>query len=179
MGAHAALYGDPRFLLASWPARAVYQQLLDGRDAIGDWLAPAGDDLVAALAATVRCDRADAAAILAEMERRGLVAVGPGRVHLLVAVGRGVRTIGTGHVYFVRDDAAGAVKIGWTRQLASRLAALQTASANRLVLLGRIPGSLADEAALHQRFAGHRVRGEWFRADPELLAAVAELTEAR
>ncbi len=91
MGAHAALYGDPRFILASWPARAVYQQLLDGRDAIGDWVAPRGDDLVPALAATVRCDLAEAASILAELERRGLVELAGDRIRLLVASGRGAR----------------------------------------------------------------------------------------
>jgi hypothetical protein len=85
------LYSDPRFLLASWAARAVYQQLLDGRDAAGDWLAPRGRLVVDAVAATVRCARDEASVILAELESSGLVRLESDRACLLVASGRGAR----------------------------------------------------------------------------------------
>jgi hypothetical protein len=31
-------------------------------------------------------------------------------------------------------------------------------------------GSMADEAALHRRFASYRLRNEWFRREGELAA---------
>jgi hypothetical protein len=69
-------------------------------------------------------------------------------------------------VYFVRARGTQYVKIGYVQDspgVASRLSTLQCGSPFRLVLERIIPGELADEAALHQRFAAYRTIGEWFR----------------
>lgn len=70
-------------------------------------------------------------------------------------------------VYFAR--AGDRIKIGWSRQVASRLAHLQTGNATPIELLGVLPGARSKERELHDRFADARVAGEWFEATPELL----------
>ncbi|MCC6824020.1 MAG: GIY-YIG nuclease family protein [Verrucomicrobia subdivision 3 bacterium] len=75
-----------------------------------------------------------------------------------------------GFVYFIRGGDL--VKIGWSTNPRLRLSQLQTASAERLRIIGVTPGTRGDERALHGTFASLRVRGEWFRACPGLLAAV-------
>ncbi|MBP0440636.1 GIY-YIG nuclease family protein [Tianweitania sediminis] len=67
----------------------------------------------------------------------------------------------SGWVYFFVCD--GAVKIGFSRDVASRLKTLQTASAKKIEFFGARPGSMADEAALHERFSEYRINGEWFQ----------------
>lgn len=74
-----------------------------------------------------------------------------------------------GYVYFIRGGDL--VKIGWSTNPRLRLSQLQTASAERLRMVCAMPGSREDERALHVQFATLRVRGEWFRACPGLLAA--------
>jgi len=44
----------------------------------------------------------------------------------------------------------------------------------RLKLLVLMPGTLADERALHQRFSAARIDREWFLPTPDLLAFIAE-----
>ncbi len=75
-------------------------------------------------------------------------------------------------VYFVR--AGDAIKIGRTGNLAARLRALATASAVPLELLAAVPGGAAQEARLHRRWRHLHIRGEWFRADEELLRSIRE-----
>lgn len=56
------------------------------------------------------------------------------------------------------------VKIGWTMgRTATRLRGLQTGAPEPLVVYAELRGRLADERALHQRFAKYRLQGEWFR----------------
>lgn len=78
-------------------------------------------------------------------------------------------------IYFVMASRPRAVKIGYSAKPAERIASLQSASAARLKLLGVCPGTREDESNLHARFADCRIRGEWFRASPELLAVVKTL----
>jgi hypothetical protein len=49
-----------------------------------------------------------------------------------------------------------------------RRADLQTGTPKRLEIYLVIPGSRADERALHQRFAKYRLKGEWFLFADEL-----------
>lgn len=69
-------------------------------------------------------------------------------------------------VYFLRFGDR--VKIGYTGNLAQRLRALPHDE-----LLGTIPGDESTEWDLHERFAHLRIKGEWFRAEPELLEFIA------
>jgi hypothetical protein len=80
-----------------------------------------------------------------------------------------------GYVYFIHAPAAERVKIGFTeRHPDRRLRQIQSHSPVPLVGLGVVAGTFATEAELHARWAPLRDRGEWFRADPELLAFVAD-----
>lgn len=73
--------------------------------------------------------------------------------------------VGPQDVYFVADEQ-GRIKIGVAKSVPQRLAALQTASATPLRLLGVIPGGgMPLEKLLHARFSDHRIRAEWFSAD--------------
>jgi hypothetical protein len=69
-----------------------------------------------------------------------------------------------GYVYFITDGEL--VKIGYSEQLPRRLAGLQTANPRQLRLVKAIPGTVEDEALLHDRHQPHHVRGEWYRAEP-------------
>lgn len=54
------------------------------------------------------------------------------------------------------------VKIGFTRNIKTRFQTLQTASAEKLTLLGYVPGDAELEAAIHGKLSKYRSRGEWF-----------------
>lgn len=84
----------------------------------------------------------------------------------------------TGFVYFIDSDG-GAVKVGYSTNPLDRLATLQATTHNRLAMRGYFPGTLRDEHAAHQRLAAVRVRGEWFRAGPEVDALFREIGAPR
>lgn len=67
------------------------------------------------------------------------------------------------------------VKIGYSTNMAARLAALQAASPQRLRILGTHPGTKATEAWLHERFARYRTHGEWFDLSSANLADLMQL----
>jgi hypothetical protein len=80
-------------------------------------------------------------------------------------------------IYFVQPRGRPFVKIGHARRVQTRVADLQTAAPDELVLLGVVAGGLAREAVIHARFAHLQVRGEWFHYTREVrlfLEAVAE-----
>ncbi|MBC8877195.1 MAG: GIY-YIG nuclease family protein [Planctomycetes bacterium] len=78
-------------------------------------------------------------------------------------------------IYFIRDEETGDIKIGLTASHPEgRRRACQTGNPRELVLLFQMEGSKQDEDALHERFADANVRGEWFKAVPELLLFIAE-----
>jgi Meiotically up-regulated gene 113 len=79
-------------------------------------------------------------------------------------------------IYFAQDETTFFIKIGFTDRddAEARIRSLQTGNPSSLVLLFTMPGSQAEERAIHQRFATHRVRGEWFRPCREVLAFLAE-----
>jgi len=66
----------------------------------------------------------------------------------------------TGFIYAIASDDL--VKIGWSKDPWRRLVKLRSDNAGECAMLGIVPGTQADECALHRRFAGYRVRGEWF-----------------
>lgn len=67
-------------------------------------------------------------------------------------------------VYFIQAGQHGPIKIGVASNVRKRLAALQTGHHTSLRIIGTVPGDAALERELHQRFAAHRIRGEWFKA---------------
>jgi hypothetical protein len=74
----------------------------------------------------------------------------------------------SGFVYFVQAGVGGPIKIGWSQDVARRMAELQTANAHRLLLLGTQRGRMETEASMHAKFAHLRLEGEWFRDAPEI-----------
>ncbi len=79
-----------------------------------------------------------------------------------------------GFVYLIGHSSA--MKIGWTEKHPGkgRLGQLQTASEKDLELLGVVLGTVVDEHQIHERFAHHRIRGEWFQPAQEILAYFRE-----
>jgi len=78
------------------------------------------------------------------------------------------------HTYLIGIKGSGLVKIGWAKDPKKRLALLQIGHPMVLSLLWVTKGPY--ERALHRRFAGHRVRGEWFDFTP--LGDPVEVVEA-
>ncbi len=69
-------------------------------------------------------------------------------------------------VYLIKDKVNGAIKIGLSRNLESRLLQLKTANAS-IEVLDFFNGMRSDEKYLHDVFtkAGKRIGGEWFSLD--------------
>ena len=84
-------------------------------------------------------------------------------------------------IYYVRREQW--VKIGTTSNLSKRMADLARGGVTIPVgmtlgpveLLASHLGDVAEEKALHARFAEHRVAGEWFHPAPDLLAHIASV----
>lgn len=81
---------------------------------------------------------------------------------------------GKSYVYFIRGEGT-PIKIGFSHQPNERLAILQTAHWCRLSIVAKAEGSLADEREYHDRFAAHRLHGEWFAPHPDILAEIERL----
>lgn len=78
------------------------------------------------------------------------------------------------YIYFILNYDSQAVKIGIAKNVKRRLASLQTSSPSELELLGTIKAMSVNDAReieklLHERFDRDRIRGEWFKANVELL----------
>lgn len=82
-----------------------------------------------------------------------------------------------GHVYFIQMGEDGPIKIGYSLDPEKRLATLQTSSPEPLSLLVTIKGGKTLEKSLHDRFAAHHKRGEWYEPVPNLLAYIEALVE--
>lgn len=75
-----------------------------------------------------------------------------------------------GQVYVFWGARTPYFKIGFTQYaVADRYRAVQRGVPFQLRIIGSRPGTLSLERELHRRFAGYRVRGEWF-ALPETVA---------
>lgn len=82
----------------------------------------------------------------------------------------------SGTVYFVTTAEGKRVKIGYTRHdPRQRLRELQCGSPFELCIIATEPGSASDERMLHERFAGHRLHGEWFEMTVELKQHIIEV----
>jgi hypothetical protein len=77
-------------------------------------------------------------------------------------------------VYFVQAET-GQIKIGLARDVEKRVAQLRTGSPVQITLLAVTDGGQPREFTYHQRFAEHRLHGEWFRPNPDILAEIERL----
>jgi hypothetical protein len=90
--------------------------------------------------------------------------------------GNSKKSCRTTEVYFVHEIGMGAIKIGITgRGVDDRIQRMVTNTPHILTLLAVIEGDRKFETELHFRFASARIRGEWFRPVPELLAYIEEV----
>lgn len=80
-------------------------------------------------------------------------------------------------IYFIQPVSGGLIKIGFAIDPQKRLAEIQRMSPATLQILATIEGDRKREAELHQRFAGLRIYGEWFRAEKRLLDFIGPIPE--
>jgi len=78
-------------------------------------------------------------------------------------------------VYFVECVGHDIIKIGGTSTgVRSRVISLQQSCPFELVCIGAYAADALEEKRLHQQFAEHRTRGEWFTATGEMRRLIAE-----
>ena len=76
-------------------------------------------------------------------------------------------------VYFLLGLDTGRIKIGYSKNVRKRVRSLQLSeNAHTLCVF---EGSQQDEKAFHKQFEQHRVVGEWFESNPELLEFISEI----
>jgi predicted GIY-YIG superfamily endonuclease len=83
-------------------------------------------------------------------------------------------------VYFIMNEDSNAIKIGYAKDLAKRIKALQTSSPAALKLIKSVQVEGSTEAqsleqSLHRQFHDIRITGEWFKADATLLEYIGQL----
>lgn len=78
-----------------------------------------------------------------------------------------------GYVYLIVEDLPGGAlvygKVGYSTNPAARVAELQTGNPRKLRLHLSKPGTEADEATIHAKYAHKNVLQEWFTITKELL----------
>lgn len=84
-------------------------------------------------------------------------------------------------VYFVTAASVDTfpVKVGRSTiySFASRVKDLQTAIPYQIEVLFLMLGGSAQERNIHQAFADHRMKGEWFNRTPEFMGVVSDMQQ--
>ena len=78
-----------------------------------------------------------------------------------------------GFIYWIGEpDTDAPVKVGFAKNVTTRLSQLQIGNWHEIVLLGCIPGTQVDEHAIRHWLTvrGYHVRGEWFDREAALQA---------
>jgi hypothetical protein len=81
-------------------------------------------------------------------------------------------------VYFLYDPQENALKVGTACNINQRLCTLEVGNPRDLTFIGWIPGGLEEERKVHQSMPEQRIRGEWYRMTPEILAMVRSVCAA-
>ena len=76
-------------------------------------------------------------------------------------------------IYFIRCGEF--VKIGFSDNPRSRIAAIQTSNPYPVDVLAIVPGNYEFEAELHQRFTHLRYKNEWFRDTESIRQVIDDL----
>lgn len=71
----------------------------------------------------------------------------------------------SGFVYFFQGDTTRRIKIGFSQNPTRRFEEIRSGASERMRLLGAVPGTTGDEAALHRTNATAHVLNEWFAED--------------
>lgn len=83
-----------------------------------------------------------------------------------------------GYVYFIQHETGGAIKIGTSEDPERRLKDFNGMTHDpRYRILATAPGGRMLEEALHQKFAGARSHGEWFKPHKRILDYIAKTKE--
>lgn len=77
-----------------------------------------------------------------------------------------------GFVYFVQEGKSGSIKIGFAKNVKTRIKSLQTGNSRDLRLLCAIEGDPSLEKSLHKKFSQFLERGEWFKPAVEIFEFV-------
>ena len=85
-------------------------------------------------------------------------------------LGAPVNPATTGYVYFLWVNDR--IKIGFSTKPAMRLATLQTGTGHPIRFMAVIPGTMADERALHDLLRGRRAQGEWFKPTLKVIRVI-------
>lgn len=84
------------------------------------------------------------------------------------------------YVYGIMNDRGRCLKIGFSKDPATRLMRLQQSNAYPLRLVFQVHGTIADEKRLHSALEGSISQNEWYRLTPtikEFLKRVREYDE--
>jgi hypothetical protein len=81
------------------------------------------------------------------------------------------------HIYFIRGESTGLIKIGIATELERRLRDIQAMSPDTLALVRCINGDVLLERALHESFAVERRHGEWFDSSLRLIAFIDDIAD--
>lgn len=76
----------------------------------------------------------------------------------------------TESVYFV--ECAGRIKIGFSKSVAARIAALQISAPSKLTIVAVVGGDVGVERAFHKLLSPFRATGEWFEDCCEVRSAI-------
>ena len=91
--------------------------------------------------------------------------------------GKPQKVYGKGIVYIVETEDF--IKVGFTRNLASRLAQINTCTPHQVKLVHSFPGTIQDEQQIHRALGDSRHKLEWFRKTESVLAYVEQLKTFR
>lgn len=78
-------------------------------------------------------------------------------------------------IYFIQQGKTGPIKIGYSNNVNERIKSLQSASPEKLVLLGYINGTRKQEQLIHRFFHKYQMEGEWFTPAPRVLNYIFSL----
>lgn len=86
-------------------------------------------------------------------------------------------------IYFIAPESLSAIKIGKVtseKMYAQRFKQLQAMNHERLVCLAVLaPGNHESEHGLHERFAEHRLHGEWFATSQRIVTYALMFRDAK
>lgn len=75
-------------------------------------------------------------------------------------------------IYFAQAGEGGPIKVGQAIDVSFRLAALQSANASCIILLGQFDGGFEEETRLHKLLKPLRIRGEWYSPHESIFEAI-------
>ena len=77
-------------------------------------------------------------------------------------------------VYAIRMGASGPIKIGYSKDPVSRLKQMQTGCAEKLKIIGTMPGGKLEEKNIHMALSSEKLSGEWFNNSTSVISFLEE-----